>query len=317
MKQFSRPEFNLLKEEKNRNYGEFKVEPLERGFGTTIGNAIRRTLLSSTPGAAVYAIKIAGAAHEFTSINGIVENVSRIILNLKKLALKIDTKIFEDNEVVELKINSTRVGEITAGDIIVPTGVEIINPKLHICTIADGGVLDLTLFAKNSRGYRSFKENKKEKLVVDAITIDSNYSPIIRVSYNVNATKIGKSVDLEKLILEVETDGTVTASDAVATAAKILVEHLQFFVNLNDEINDLNIIGATNEEDEKELDRLIEDLDFTQRSLNCLKRANINSLRDLVSRTEDDIQEIRNLGRKSLKEIKDKVVQLGLTFKQD
>ncbi|AUB32070.1 DNA-directed RNA polymerase subunit alpha [Spiroplasma floricola] len=317
MKQFSRPEFNLLKEEKNRNYGEFKVEPLERGFGTTLGNAIRRTLLSSTPGAAVYAIKIAGAAHEFTSINGIVENVSRIILNLKKLALKIDTKIFEDDEVVELKVNSTRVGAITAGDIIVPTGVEIINPKLHICTIADGGVLDLTLFAKNSRGYRSFKENKKEKLVVDAITIDSNYSPIVRVSYNVDATKIGKSVDLEKLILEVETDGTVTASDAVATAAKILVEHLQFFVNLNDEINDLNVIGATNEEDEKELDRLIEDLDFTQRSLNCLKRANINSLRDLVSRTEDDIQEIRNLGRKSLKEIKDKVVQLGLTFKQD
>ncbi|WP_338984876.1 DNA-directed RNA polymerase subunit alpha [Spiroplasma endosymbiont of Diplazon laetatorius] len=317
MKQFSRPEFNLLKEEKNRNYGEFKVEPLERGFGTTLGNAIRRTLLSSTPGAAVYAIKIVGAAHEFTSINGIVENVSRIILNLKKLALKIDSKIFEDDEVVELKINSTRVGAITAGDIVLPTGVEVMNPELHICTISDGGVLDLTLFAKNSRGYRSFKDNKKEKLVVDAITIDSNYSPIVKVAYNVDATKIGKSVDLEKLILEVETDGTVTASDAVATAAKILVEHLQFFVNLNEEINDLNVIGATNEEDEKELDRLIEDLDFTQRSLNCLKRANINSLRDLVSRTEDDIQEIRNLGRKSLKEIKDKVVQLGLTFKQD
>ncbi|QHX36988.1 DNA-directed RNA polymerase subunit alpha [Spiroplasma sp. BIUS-1] len=317
MKQFSRPEFNLLKEEKNRSYGEFKVEPLERGFGTTLGNAIRRTLLSSTPGAAVYAIKIAGAAHEFTSINGIVENVSRIILNLKNLALRIDSKIFEDDEVVELKINSTRVGAITAGDIVLPTGVEVTNPDLHICTISDGGVLDLTLFAKNSRGYRSFKDNKKEKLVADAITIDSNYSPIVKVAYNVDATKIGKSVDLEKLILEVETDGTVTASDAVATAAKILVEHLQFFVNLNEEINDLNIIGATNEEDEKELDRLIEDLDFTQRSLNCLKRANINSLRDLVSRTEDDIQEIRNLGRKSLKEIKDKVVQLGLTFKQD
>ncbi|WP_339033991.1 MULTISPECIES: DNA-directed RNA polymerase subunit alpha [unclassified Spiroplasma] len=317
MKQFSRPEFKLLKEEKNRNYGEFKVEPLERGFGTTLGNAIRRTLISSTPGAAVYAIKIVGAAHEFTSINGIVENVSRIILNLKKLALKIDSKIFEDEEFVELKVSSTRVGKITAGDISLPTGVEVMNPELHICTIADGGVLDLTLFAKNSRGYRSFKDNKKEKLVADAITIDSNYSPIVKVAYHVDATKIGKSVDLEKLVLEVETDGTVTASDAVATAAKILVEHLQFFVNLNDEINELNVIGATNEEDEKELDRLIEDLDFTQRSLNCLKRASINSLRDLVSRTEDDIQEIRNLGRKSLKEIKDKVVQLGLTFKQD
>ncbi|AGR41588.1 DNA-directed RNA polymerase subunit alpha [Spiroplasma taiwanense] len=317
MKQFAKPEFKLLKEEKNRNYGEFKVEPLERGFGTTLGNALRRTLLSSTPGAAVYAIKIVGAAHEFTSIEGIVENVSRIILNLKKLALKIDTKIFEDEEVVELKINLSRVGDVTAGDIDLPTGVDVLNPELHICTIADGGILDLTMFAKNSRGYRTFRDNKKEKLVVDAITIDSNYSPIVKVAYNVDTTKIGKSVDLEKLILKVETDGTVTASDAVATAAKILVEHLQFFVNLNDEINELNIIGTTNEEDEKELDRLIEDLDFTQRSLNCLKRANINTLRDLVSRSEDDIQEIRNLGRKSLKEIKDKVVQLGLTFRQD
>ncbi|QEH62302.1 DNA-directed RNA polymerase subunit alpha [Spiroplasma chinense] len=317
MKQFARPEFTLLKEEKNRNYGEFKVEPLERGFGITLGNAIRRTLLSSTPGAAVYAIKIAGAAHEFTSIPGIVENVSRIILNLKKLALRIDSKIFADDEVVEIAIKTTTEGVVTAGDIEVPTGVEIVNKDLEICTVADGGVLDLVMFAKNSRGYRSFKDNKKEKLTADAITIDSNYSPIVRVSYEVDATKIGKSVDLEKLILQVETDGTITASDAVATASKILVEHLQFFVNLNDEINELSIIGVTSEEDEKELDRLIEDLDFTQRSLNCLKRANINTLRDLVSRTEDEIQEIRNLGRKSLKEIKDKVVQLGLTFKQD
>ncbi|AHI53282.1 DNA-directed RNA polymerase subunit alpha [Spiroplasma culicicola] len=317
MKQFARPEFTLLKEEKDRNYGEFKVEPLERGFGITLGNAIRRTLLSSTPGASVYAIKITGAAHEFTSIEGIVENVSRIILNLKKLALRIDTNMFADDEVVELSIKSSKVGVVTAGEIELPTGVQIVNKDLTICTIADGGVLDLTLFAKNSRGYRSFKDNKKEKLVADAITIDSNYSPIVQVAYEVDATKIGKSVDLEKLILKVETDGTITASDAVATASKILVEHLQFFVNLNEEINELNVIGVTSEEDEKELDRVIEDLDFTQRSLNCLKRANINTLRDLVSRSEDDIQEIRNLGRKSLKEIKDKVVQLGLTFKQD
>ncbi|QBQ08113.1 DNA-directed RNA polymerase subunit alpha [Spiroplasma gladiatoris] len=317
MKQFARPEFTLLKEENNKNYGEFKVEPLERGFGITLGNAIRRTLLSSTPGAAVYAIKIKGAAHEFTSIEGIVENVSRIILNLKQLALRIDPKMFGLDEVVEITIKTSTVGAVKAGDFPLPTGVEIVNKDLVICNIADGGELDLTLFAKNSRGYRSFKDNKKEKLTVDSITIDSNYSPIISVAYDVDATKIGKSVDLEKLILKVKTDGTLSASDAVATASKILVEHLNFFVNLNEEINDLNVIGVTSEEDEKELDKLIEDLDFTQRSLNCLKRANINTLRDLVSRSEDDIQEIRNLGRKSLKEIKDKVVQLGLTFKQD
>lgn len=317
MKQFARPEFTLLKEQKDKNYGEFKVEPLERGFGTTLGNALRRTLLSSTPGAAVYAIKIAGASHEFTSISGIVENVSRIILNIKKLAIRLDHNMFEDDEVVELSLKSATVGPVTAAEIELPAGVEVVNKDLVICNIADGGQIDLTLFAKNSRGYRSFKDNKKEKLTADAITIDSNYSPIVQVSYEVEATKIGKSVDLEKLTLKVETDGTIAPSDAVATAAKILVEHLQFFVNLNEEINDLGVIGVTSEEDEKELDRSIEDLDFTQRSLNCLKRANINTLRDLVSRSEDDIQEIRNLGRKSLKEIKDKVVQLGLTFKQD
>ncbi|ARU91104.1 DNA-directed RNA polymerase subunit alpha [Spiroplasma clarkii] len=317
MRQFARPEFTLLKEEKEKNYGEFKVEPLERGFGTTLGNAIRRTLLSSTPGAAVYAIKITGAAHEFTSIDGIIENVSRIILNIKKLALRIDHNMFDDEEVVELALNSSTVGPVTAGEIELPAGVEVVNKDLVICNLADGGNLELTLFAKNSRGYRSFKDNKKEKLTADSITIDSNYSPIVQVAYEVEATKIGKSVDLEKLTIKIETDGTIAPSDAIATASKILVEHLQFFVNLNEEINDLGVIGVTSEEDEKELDRSIEDLDFTQRSLNCLKRANINTLRDLVSRSEDDIQEIRNLGRKSLKEIKDKVVQLGLTFKQD
>ncbi|ASP28686.1 DNA-directed RNA polymerase subunit alpha [Spiroplasma corruscae] len=318
MKQFSRPEFKLIKEEKSKNYGEFQVEPLERGFGITLGNALRRTLLSSTPGAAVYAIKLDKAAHEFTSIEGIVENVSRIILNIKKLAIRIDSNIFEDDEVVEIKLKSSTVGELTAGDIETPTGVEVVNKDLKICTIADGGSINLIMFAKNSRGYRTFKDNKKEKmLLADAITIDSNYSPILNVAYEVETTKIGKSVDLEKLVMKVETNGTLSVADAVATAAKILVEHLEFFVNLNEEINDIKVIGATSEEDEKELDKIVEDLDFTQRSLNCLKRANINTLRDLVSKSEDDIQEIRNLGRKSLKEIKDKVVQLGLTFRQD
>jgi len=317
MKQFARPEFKLLKEIQDKTYGEFKVEPLERGFGITLGNAIRRTLLSSTPGAAVYAIKLEGAAHEFTSIEGIVENVSRIILNIKKIALRIDWNIFNDEEVVELEIKTSTSGPLIAGDIALPAGVEILNKELIICHIADGGSIDLVLYAKNSRGYRSFKENKKEKLFVNTITIDSNYSPIEQVSYEVETTKIGKSIDLEKLVLKVKTNGTLTASDAVATAAKILVEHLQFFVNLNEEINDMNVIGVTSEEDEKDLDKLIEDLDLTQRSLNCLKRANINTLRELISRSEDDIQEIRNLGRKSLKEIKDKVSQLSLTFKQD
>ncbi|ATZ18547.1 DNA-directed RNA polymerase subunit alpha [Williamsoniiplasma somnilux] len=316
MKQFMRPEFTLLKEENNKTYGKFMVEPLERGFGVTLGNAIRRTLLAATPGAAVFAIKLDGAAHEFTAINGIVENVSRIILNIKNLVLKIDEKMYSDDEVVELKIKSSVTGPVKAAELVVPAGVEVLNKDLHIATIADGGVFNLTLFAKNSRGYKSFKDNKKEKGVENgAITIDSNYSPIVKVAYNVDTTKIGRSIDLEKLEIEVNTDGSITAVEAIATAAKVLVAHLEFFVNLSSQLDNVEIIGIA-DEDEKELDKTVEELDFTQRSLNCLKRAGIDSLRELVSRSEDEIQEIRNLGRKSFKEIKDKVAQLSLTFKQ-
>ncbi len=316
MKQFIRPEFTLLKEEKDKTYGKFMVEPLERGFGITLGNAIRRTLLAATPGASVFAIKIDGAAHEFTSIPGIVENVSRIILNIKQLVLKINDKVIKDDEIVEIKINSSTSGAITAGDLELPAGVEILNKDLHIATVSDGGVLNLVLFAKNSRGYKSFKDNKNEKgLENGAIPIDSNYSPIIKVAYNVDITKIGRSIDLEKLEVEVTTDGSITAVDAVATAAKVLVAHLEFFVNLSSQLDDVEIIGIA-DEDDKELDKSVDDLDFTQRSLNCLKRAGIDTVRELVSRSEDEIQEIRNLGRKSFKEIKDKVAQLGLNFKQ-
>lgn len=316
MKQFMRPEFTLLKEEQDKAYGKFMVEPLERGFGTTLGNAIRRTLLAATPGAAVYAIKIEGAAHEFTSIPGIVENVARIILNIKQLVLKIDSRIYRDEETIEIKINSKVQGPVLAGDLELPAGVEILNKDLKIATIADGGILNLVLFAKNSRGYKTFKDNKKEKqLETGAITIDSNYSPIIKVAYYVEQTKIGRSIDLEKLEIDVTTDGSISATEAIAIAAKVLVAHLEFFVNLNEQLDDVEIIGLVNEE-EKELDKPIEELDFTQRSLNCLKRAGVDTLRELISRSEDEIQEIRNLGRKSFKEIKDKVAQLELTFKQ-
>jgi len=314
MKQFIRPEFNLLKEEKSTSYGEFMVEPLERGFGTTLGNALRRTLLAATPGAAVYAIRLKGANHEFTSLPGIEENVSRIVLNIKQLILKIDTKMYGD-ETVELKINSTTAGPVTAKDIDLPAGVEVLNPELVLATLADGGVLDLTLFARNGRGYRSFKDNKEEVKEVGLITIDSNYSPILKVAYRVEPTKIGRSIDLEKLILEVTTDGSLTPVAAISVAAKVLAAHLEYFINLDAEINDLEVIG-TEEEEDQELDQGIDDLDLTQRSLNCLKRAGIETLRDLISRSEDEIQEIRNLGRKSFKEIKDRVASLNLNFKQ-
>lgn len=315
MKPFTRPEYEVIKNDETSNYAEFKLQPLERGFGTTIGNAIRRTLLSSTPGAAVYAIKIAGATHEFTSVNGVVENVSRIVLNIKKLILKIDETMFSQGEIAKLTLKSSTVGTVTAGDIECPAGVEVINKDLHIATISDGGVMDMILMAKNSRGYRSFKENKKEKQEVGSITIDSNYTPILNVSYEVLPTNIGKTQDFEILILKVTTDGSVTPSTAVAVAGKILSEHLSLLVDLNTSATQLEVLGVEDETDEKELDRPIEELDFTQRSLNCLKRANVNTVRDLVEKSEYDIQEIRNLGKKSLKEIKDKVAQLGLLFK--
>ncbi|AGJ90974.1 DNA-directed RNA polymerase subunit alpha [Mycoplasma putrefaciens] len=316
MKQFMRPEFTLLKEDQDKNYAKFSVSPLERGFGTTLGNAIRRTLLAATPGASVFAIRIAGAAHEFTSISGIIENVTRIILNIKQLILKIDSKIYRDDEVVELKIKTTSEGAVYASDLELPAGVEILNKDLLIATVAEGGVLDLVLYAKNSRGYKTFKDNKNEKSIEPGmITIDSNYSPVIRVAYAVDTAKIGKSIDLEKLELEVETDGSISAVEAVSIASKILVAHLEFFINLSQEINDVEIIGLENEE-EKELDKTVEELDLTQRSLNCLKRAGIDTLRELISKNEEEIASIRNLGRKSLKEIKEKVAQLRLTFRQ-
>lgn len=316
MKQFVRPEFILLKEGQDKNYGKFSVSPLERGFGITLGNAIRRTLLAATPGASVYAIKIAGATHEFTSIPGIIENVTKIILNIKQLVLKIDTSIYSDDEVVQLRIRSDIQGPVYAGDLDIPAGVEILNKDLLIATISEGGVLDLVLYAKNSRGYKTFKDNKNEKNIEPGmITIDSNYSPIIKVAYSVDSEKIGRAIDLEKLELEVTTDGSITAIDAISIASRILVAHLEFFIDLNREISVLEVIG-TNQTDDKELDRTVEELDFTQRSLNCLKRAGINTLRELVSKNEDEIGSIRNLGRKSLKEIKDKVASLGLAFRQ-
>ncbi|ACU78612.1 DNA-directed RNA polymerase subunit alpha [Mycoplasma mycoides] len=316
MKQFVRPEFILLKEGQDKNYGKFSVSPLERGFGITLGNAIRRTLLAATPGASVYAIKIAGATHEFTSIPGIIENVTKIILNIKQLVLKIDTSIYSDDEVVQLRIRSDIQGPVYAGDLDIPAGVEILNKDLLIATISEGGVLDLVLYAKNSRGYKTFKDNKNEKNIEPGmITIDSNYSPIIKVAYSVDSAKIGRAIDLEKLELEVTTDGSITAIDAISIASRILVAHLEFFIDLNREISVLEVIG-TNQTDDKELDRTVEELDFTQRSLNCLKRAGINTLRELVSKNEDEIGSIRNLGRKSLKEIKDKVASLGLAFRQ-
>ncbi|WP_342268755.1 DNA-directed RNA polymerase subunit alpha [Spiroplasma endosymbiont of Aspidapion aeneum] len=319
MKLFTRPEFDINVTAEDSFYGEFKVEPLERGFGVTLGNALRRTLISSTPGAAVFAVQFKGSTiptHEFSAIDGVVENMSLIILNIKQLVLKINIEMFDEDEYAEIKFKSSnKKGEVFAKDFITPTGVEIINKDLKICTINEGE-FEITLFAKNGRGYRTFKDNKKESQVAtNTIAIDSHYSPILNVSYDVEPTKIGRLLDFERLTMKIRTDGSIYPLNAISMASKILSEHMTLFIDLDKNLSALEIIGAPNDEDDKELDKPIEDIELTPRSLNCLKRARVNTIRDLVTRTEDEIGEIRNLGRKSLKEIKDKVAQLGLTFR--
>lgn len=317
MNKFLKPKFNLEMENHETNFGRFVVEPLERGFGTTLGNAIRRTLLSSTPGSAVYAVRITNAPHEFSTVDGIVENVTRIVLNIKELVINIDENVFPDNKEVVLKINSSQPGELTAGEIKCPAGVEILNKDHVICTIADGGTFEAEFYAKKSRGYRTFEQNKTEVVSVGVIPIDSNYSPIRRISYSIEPTKIGRTTEFEKLILDVNTDGSITPSDAVAIASKILVEHLTFFVNLNEEIKNVEVITTTNEEEDNTLDKSIEDLNFTVRSYNCLKRAGIQTLKELVDKTEYEMLNVRNLGKKSFLEIKEKLEELELSFRRD
>lgn len=317
MKQFVRPEFSLVADDKGKKYGVFLVEPLERGFGITLGNALRRTLLSSTPGAAVYALRIKGASHEFAALNGVIENITRIVLNIKGLVLRVDRSIINDGETVVMKVFADKEGVVTGKDIECPTGVEVLNKAHHIVTISKGGVFDMELYVKNSRGYKSFSENKREKKYSDLIVIDSNYSPIQKVNYNVEQTKVGKLADLEKLTIEVETDGSIIPTDAIAMASKVLSEHLSFFVNLNEEIKNQQIVSSELELEEDEVDKSIDELDLTQRSQNCLKRAKIESIRDLISKTEQEIQEIRNLGKKSFNEIREKVAQMGLNFRAE
>ncbi|WP_342252539.1 DNA-directed RNA polymerase subunit alpha [Spiroplasma endosymbiont of Amphibalanus improvisus] len=317
MKKFLKPEIKFSVKSVNETKGRFVLEPLERGFGHTLGNALRRTILSSSMGAAVFAIRIDKVFHEFTAIKGINEHVAKIVLNIKELVLKIDNSIIPDGESVTLKISSDKEGEILAKDIICPAGVEILSKELHILTISKGGKINMELFARNSRGYSSFEDNKKEKTTADMIVIDSNYSPVKQISYNSELTKVGNSADLEKLELEIETNGSISAADALASAAKVLTDHLSLFFGLNEIISKEEMISEEIKKEDKQLNRLITDFDFTQRSLNCLRKAKIHTLTDLTSKTEDEVQNIKNLGKKSFQEIQDKLIQFKLSFKSE
>ena len=312
MIEFEKP--NIHKVEETDNYGKFVVEPLERGYGTTLGNSLRRVMLASLPGAAITSIDIDGVLHEFSTVEGVTEDVTQIVLNLKKVALKIES---EDAKNLELDVKGP--AEVTAADIQADGDVTILNPDLHIATVADGAELHMRMTADTGRGYNSADVNKaRMDLAIGVLPIDSIYTPIERVNYTVENTRVGQSNDYDKLTLDVWTDGSLTPTEAISLAAKILTSHLTMFVNLTQEAQDAQVMVEREEtHQEKVLDKTIEELDLSVRSYNCLKRADIQTVKDLTERTEADMMKVRNLGQKSLEEIKLKLAELGVGFRQE
>ena len=314
MLQFIKPDYKVNEYVENNYYGKFVLEPLERGFGATIGNALRRVMLSSLEGSAITDIKIDGVMHEFQKIDGVVEDVTEIILNLKKLVLKNHS---EEDQVLYLKANTE--GEVYASAIEVNSEVEIVNPDLLIATLSQGGSLDMTMTVSNGRGYVDGKENAKRVAdVVGAIGIDSLYSPIERVAYEVETARVGQSDNFDKLTLNVWTNGSIKPEEAVARAAKIIIDHFEVITDLHN-LTGLDSVLADKEEDsvQKTLETPIEELDLSVRAYNCLKRDAIHSLQDLTSKSESEMMKIRNLGKKSLKEVIDKVKDMGLKFREE
>ncbi|MGN9066248.1 DNA-directed RNA polymerase subunit alpha [Ligilactobacillus agilis] len=313
MIEFEKPKIHKIEETKD--YGKFIIEPLERGYGTTLGNSLRRILLSSLPGAAITDVQIDGVLHEFSTVEGVLEDVTAIILNLKKVALKIDS---EDAQALE--INVVGPMDVTAGDINGSSDVEILNPDLHIATVAEGASFHVRMNADKGRGYVSASDNKakNDEMPIGVLAIDSIYTPIERVNYQVEKTRVGQKNDYDKLTLDVWTNGSITPSEAISLSAKILTEHLTLFVNLTDEAKNAEIMIEKEEtHKEKMLEMTIEELDLSVRSYNCLKRAGINTVQELTNKSEADMMKVRNLGRKSLEEVKAKLADLGLSLRHD
>lgn len=313
MIEFEKPKIHKIEETKD--YGRFIVEPLERGYGTTLGNSLRRILLSSLPGAAITDVQIDGVLHEFSTVDGVLEDVTKIILNLKKVALKING---EDKQ--DLEIDVTGPLEVTAGDIQGSSDIEILNPDQYICTVADGATFHARLSANTGRGYVSADENKAkaDDMPIGVLPIDSLYTPIERVNYQVEKTRVGQKDDYDKLTLDVWTNGSLTPSEAISLSAKVLTEHLTLFVDLTDEAKNAEIMVEKEETaKEKMLEMTIEELDLSVRSYNCLKRAGINTVQELTDKSEADMMKVRNLGRKSLDEVEGKLAELGLSLRQD
>ncbi|PUU88563.1 DNA-directed RNA polymerase subunit alpha [Halanaerobium sp.] len=301
--------------ESDENYGRYEISPLERGYGTTLGNSLRRILLSSLPGAALTSVKVEGVKHEFSAIPGVVEDMTDLILNLKEVVVK-----YSGDEQTTIRLEAEGEGEVTAGDFISSGDVQIVNKDHHIATLAEDGRLVLEATVDKGRGYHTAEENKDlfDNNVIGLIPIDSSYSPIDRANFNIENTRVGQVTDFDRLVLEVDTNGSIHPDDAISLAAKIMVEHLELFINLTDEIEEVEIMVEVEEEEkDKILDTTIEELELSVRSSNCLKRAGINTVEELVDKTEDDLMKVRNLGKKSLQEIKDKLDELDLDLKEN
>lgn len=315
MLNFEKPIYKITDYIEGNSYGKFEIEPLERGFGITLGNALRRVMLSSMPGSAIVAFKATGVMHEFTTIEGIVEDVTTIVLNLKSIVVKNNT---DDIKKLTLSVSEEKV--VTAADIITDGDVEIINPDQVICTVSKGGKLEMELLVANGRGYVPSNENKSfiENQKIGFIPIDALYSPIERVSYDVESARVGQDASYDKLIMNVQTNGSLRPEEAMALASKILIEHLNVITNLSDIADMTGIMNAKQEDSKmKKLETSIDDLDFSVRAYNCLKRAGVNTLGDLTEKSELEMMKIRNLGKKSLKEVMDKIKDMGLKFREE
>ena len=313
MIEFEKPNIECLEVDEENNYAKFVCEPLERGYGVTIGNSLRRILLSSLPGCAITSVKIDGVLHEFSTIPNVVEDVPEIIVNLKNVRLK-----SEDNEEKMLRIDFKGEGEVTAADIITDGTVEVLNPDLHIATVSEGGTLRMEMTADKGRGYNSAEKNKKPDQDISVLPIDSIYTPVKKVNYQVENTRVGQMVDYDKLIIEVWTDGSLKAHEALSLAAKVMTGHLELFIDLSEAAKNTQVMIEKEEsKKEKVLEMSIEELELSVRSFNCLKRAGIATVEDLTNKSETDMMKVRNLGKKSFDEVTAKLHSLGLDFKKE
>lgn len=312
MIEIEKPKIELVELEEDGSYGKFVVEPLERGFGTTLGNSLRRVLLSSLPGAAITSIKIEGVLHEFSTIPGIKEDLVEIILNLKELAIRM-----EQDEPKVITVNIQGPGQLTGADILTDVGIEILNTDKHIATLNEDAKLYMEIAIEKGRGYVPAERNKKPGQPIGLIPIDSIFTPIRKVNFNVEDTRVGQVTDFDKLTLEIWTNGSVKADEAASLAAKIMSEHLMLFIDLTEHVNEVEIMVEKEEDDkEKVLEMTIEELDLSVRSYNCLKRAGINTVDELIQRTAEDMMKVRNLGKKSLEEVEQKLAGLELSLKK-